>query len=256
MLSDSLNYTDPVSFQTYLPGLFITPDTTMANPGKGIMYFNLNDPSTKLSLYYHNPQNNTSNGQFDILMSGGCAKTNFFKHDYTNSIAGKALSSTAASDSIIYVQAMAGLRTQISLPYLPPNILINKAEISITQVLDPTTEDTAFHVPNQMFVLADSAQNDQLTADLLVDAPLSYGGLKTSFVNSRGQTLVTYTFSCTDVLQQMVAKLKNYNRQKSYPALYLITATSTDVADRIIAGGGNAGKATKMKLTLIYNKLP
>lgn len=249
--ADSINYTSPSAFQSFMKGLYMAPDEN--NPGKGIMYFDLAHSDSRLTLYYHNTT--TDSLQFSFLMGSGCASVNSYKHDYTGSPVEAALNSSAKSDSVLYIQSMAGVKSKITIPFLQSlgRILVNKAEVEVTQVLDPVTDDPVFSVPSKMILLgSDSLGKNTLIPDLYTTALLKYGSNKSAFVNDKGQTVVKYSFSITDQLQLVVNKLQN--GEKDY-GLFLVNYQSTELADRIVLGGANRKDAAQMKLKLTYTKL-
>ncbi len=250
--ADSVNLTSPSAFQAFMKGLYITSDEN--NPGKGIIYLDLANSDSRITLYYHNATSDSL--QFNFLMGSGCASVNSYKHDYTGYPVEAALNSSAKSDSVLYIQSMAGVKSKITVPFLQSlgRILVNKAEVEVTQIFDPVTDDSVFHVPVRMILLgSDSLGRNTLIPDLYTTALLKYGSNKFSFVNDKGQTAVKYSFSIADQLQLVVNKLQN--GEKDY-GLFLVNYQSTELADRIVLGGGNRKDAAQMKLKLTYTKLP
>ena len=247
--ADSANFITLAAFQNFFKGFYLQPNENA--PGTGMIYLNLTDADTRLTLFYHNATSDSL--RFNFGIGSGCASTNLFKHNYSNSLVNTALKNHNKSDSILYVQSMAGVKSRITIPFLKSlgHILVNKAEIEVTQVFDPMTDDSTFHVPSQMILLkADSLGKDALIPDLLTTAYLKYGGIKSTFINSQGQTVVKFTFSIADQLQLIVNnKITDYG-------FYLINYNSTETADRFVLGGNKRNDAAKMKLKLIYTKLP
>jgi len=250
--ADSTNYTSPSAFQSFMKGLYLSPDEN--NPGKGIIFLDLAHSDSRLTLYYHNTT--TDSLQFSFLMGSGCASVNSYKHDYIGSPVESALNSSAKSDSVLYVQSLSGVKSKITIPFLESlgKILVNKAEVEVIQAFNPVTDDSVFHVPERMILLgSDSTGKNMLIPDLYTTALLRYGSYKSSLVNEKGQTVVKYSFSIADQLQLVVNKLQN--GEKDY-GLFLVNYQSTELADRIILGGGNRRDAAQMKLKLTYTKLP
>lgn len=250
--TDSTDFISPSSFQSFLKGLYLSPDE--ASPGKGIVYYDIANSNSQLTLYYHNNISGNSL-KFSFLMGSGCASINSFKHDYTSSLTGSALTSSSASDSVLYVQSMAGVKSKITFPFLKSlgKILINKAEVEVTQVFDPVTDDSVFHTPARMILLGSNASGkNTLIPDLATNAFLKYGGYPSSFVNENGQTVVKYSFSIADQLQLVMSKLQNGDDDYGF---FLVTYQSTELADRIVLGGANRNDKARMKLKLTYTKL-
>lgn len=247
--SKGTNFASNAAFQTYFKGLYISTDTFQN--GKGVMYFKMSSSvsATKLTVYYHKPD--ASSLKFDFIIGTDCVVFNHYTHNYASTEIQTALQSTALSDSIVYVQSMSGVKTRITIPNLKNlgNILVNKAELEIAIPAWKIDPDSVFTSPAKMLcLLADSAGKNAIIPDQ-ISSNLTYGGNKeTTYIN--GQKVYKYKFSITEHLQDLVSgSVTDYG-------LFLLTYPSPEIADRIILAGGNRTDDLRMKINLIYTKLP
>ncbi len=247
--SKGANFASNAAFQTYFKGLLIASDTNQN--GKGIMYFKLSSSVSvsKLTLYYHKPD--TTSLKFDFIIGTDCAVFNHYNHNFVSTEIQTAFQAPAFSDSIVYVQSMAGAKTRISIPNLKNlgNILVNKAELEITVPAWKIDPDSVYACPARMICLqADSAGKNAIIPDQ-ISTHLTYGGFKeTEYIN--GQKVYKYKFSITEHMQNIVSgSITDYG-------LFLLTYPSPEIADRIILAGGNRSDDLRMKINLIYTKLP
>jgi len=240
-------FKDNASFQAYLNGLYVAPDS--ASWAKGMMYVNPRNGESSLTIYYHDA--NGSGKKFKLFMNGTAENSNYFKHNYTGMPVQTALNNPG-NDSLLFVQSMAGVKGKITVPYLHNlgNVLINKAEVEITQrVVGNETYDP----PTNMFVIAadSNGRNSVLTDQLFstgVGLP-AYGGTAVS-ETVNGVTYKRYRISIAAQLQLILNnKITDYG-------LFLVNGSSNSKAERVVVGGGNSVGSYQMKLNLAYTKIP
>ena len=215
------------------------------------MYFKIfsSVSASKLTVYYHKPD--VSSLKFDFIIGTDCAVYNHYTHNFGLTEIETAIQSSTISDSIVYVQSMAGVKSRITIPNLKNlgNILVNKAELEITVLAWKIDPDSVYASPERMLcLLADSAGKNAIIPDQ-ISSNLTYGGLKeTTYIN--GQKFYKYKFSITEHVQDLVSgSITDYG-------LFLLTYPSPEIADRIILAGGNRTDDFRMKINLIYTKLP
>lgn len=129
--SGSTTFSSNANFQSYFKGLYVRTNNGAQGSGQGgVYYFNLNDPGTKLTIYYH--QGGTAK-TYDFLMNSTCAD---FSHVAVNR-AGTAVEQVINNPSLglqdFYAQAF-GVRAKIVIPGLDQftsNQLIHRAEIHL-----------------------------------------------------------------------------------------------------------------------------
>ncbi len=247
--SKGTNFASNAAFQTFFKGLLIATDTNMV--GKGMMYLNMTSSTSasKLTLYYHKPD--VDSLKYDFIIGTDCAVFNHYTHNYNFTEIQNALQSNSMSDSIVYIQSMSGLKTKITVPNFKNlgNILVNKAELEITVPAWKIDSDSTFTCPSRMLcLLADSIGKNAIIPDQ-ISTNLIYGGFKeTKYLN--GQKVYKYKFSITEHMQNLVSgSITDYG-------LFLLTYPSPEIADRIILAGGNRSDDLRMKINLIYTKIP
>ena len=247
--SKGTNFASNAAFQSFFKGLLIEADSNIN--GKGIMYFNMTSSTSvsKLTVYYHKPD--VDSLKYDFIIGTDCSVFNHYTHNYISTEIQTTLQSTSQSDSIVYVQSMSGLKTKITIPNLKNlgNILVNKAELEITVPSWKIDPDSIFTSPSRMLcLLADSIGKNAIIPDQ-ISSNLIYGGFKeTAYLN--GQKVYKYKFSLTEHIQDLVSgSVTDYG-------LFLLTYPSPEIADRIILAGGNRSDDLRMKINLIYTKLP
>ncbi len=248
--SGTVNLTSDTTFKNYLKGLSIVPDTVNTPYAASIIYFNLLSPTSGLHLYWHTPTRDSVTFNFPITVDE--VRTNYYKHSYSGSVVEDHLiNQTAEGDSLIFIQAMGGISSRITIPnlYSLDDVIINKAELVMTQRLDPNRADSVFKPPTLILaVTKDSAGKYAVLPDELVPFPL-YGGTSSKFEIQPGDTVNQYKFNISIQVQQLLdQKITDYG-------LFIIPYKSNETADRLMAGGSLRDDAWKMKLNLIYSSI-
>jgi hypothetical protein len=249
-------FATPSTFQNFLKGLYIAPDTSNGFGG-GIMYMDLSTYSSIL-VYFKTGKSNTTIVNNEMAINSSCVITDYYKHNYKGTPVQALLNSNANNDSVLYLQSMCGLRARITIPYLQKlgKVLINKAEIEAAQLYrNPTIIDTNFSAPNNLEILTDSLNNDYLIEDFN-NGFLSYGGTKVKIPYASNDSIGEYTISLADQLQYILTgnptnTTINYSQ---FTSLFLRTYPNAEIANRIVVGGSNA-KNYKLVLHLIYTKI-
>ena len=248
--SGTANLTNDSAFKNYFKGICIAPDTIATPYGASILYFSLTSPVSGLRLYWHSP--NVAAVAYDFPITTSEVRLNYFKHNYSGTIIPQHLQNSAQqSDSVIFVQGTAGLKTRISIPALPAlsNVLVNKAELVITQELDPLKTDSIFTAPSQIVcVTQDTSGKDVTIPDNFNLFPF-FGGARITKVTLDRHTYVEYHFSIADQVQQII------DGKITDRGLFLIPYRRGETADRLMAGGALRVDNLRMKLNLIYTPI-
>jgi hypothetical protein len=235
--ADSSILSGNTNFLQFFKGINVTAQGAYGN---GISYIDLWD--SKITVYYHNSTNDSL--FFDIPISTSSAAVNHYDHQYSSTIH-QALTSTATSDSLLYIQSGAGLRVKLSIPSLdslPSNIAINKAEL----VVSVLQGDTAYGIPST--ILAQKINAAGSTEWL--DATYENGGTTTSqTLTIDGNTYTQYRFLLNKYMQDIV--LKQYPNN----GLYLTLAGASSANRVVLTNYRNADPNLRIKLNLIYSKL-
>lgn len=227
-----------------LNGLYITPSTSVnnstLNKGEGsILYLDLNDNLSTLTLFYHNDNDTNS---YSFLINSESKKFNHFEHNYTNTNIGNQLTGLVYDSSLTYIQSMGGLRTKITLPYIKnlksiDNIIINKAELVFT--VNESLNNTTPEVQNTSLTGIDQSGTAIFLADNFEGSDY-FGG-------SLDESNFTYTFNIARHIQQLL------NSEEEDYGLYLIPNGSAVSANRSII---NSAKhpSSPLKLKITYSK--
>ncbi|MFI5158287.1 MAG: DUF4270 family protein [Sphingobacteriales bacterium] len=187
---------------------------------------------------------------------------------------------TSVTDSIVYLQGLAGSRVKVSFPYLDSlfsnrnvggvnNVIINRAELVVTAILPPGSSD----LPGYLAPLPRLSLYELDIAHQRVELPDASGLSTPDGVGAFGGFFLpnlkpanTYHFLVTSYIQNRIMnKLTDYG---TYLAPIDITnTTSVDItpsaqaAARTVAGGGyvNAlgakNPSYSMKLNVIYTRI-
>jgi len=242
--------TDLEHFHQFFKGIVVGPDTLATTLSGGIMYFDLSSYYSGLLLYYHSANVDSLGKRF--LITPNVAKTNFYQHDYTGSVVEDHLKPLAhASDSTVFMQPLGGLKTRIRIPNIHnlKNVLINKAELVVTQVADAAGSDTIFKPPIQLVAVeSDFLGKDIILPDALFGFP-AFGGSQHTVTNSAGQEVAQYKFSIARQLQQII------DEESDDYGLSVILYRRGDLANRLMAEGANRADDTRLKLNIIYTPI-
>jgi hypothetical protein len=248
--SGTANLSNDTLFKQYLKGICIAPDTVATPFSASMLYFNLTSLVSGLHLYWHTPLRDS--GTYDFPIGSNEIRMEYFNHNYANStIASHLQIPSSQNDSVVFAQGAGGLKVRIMIPGLDTlkNVVINKAEIVMTQIIDPERTDSIFSTPPQIVcVTADSTGKDLVIPDALQFFP-SPGGGKITKVTLDRQTYAQYTFSVATQLQEIV------NGTTTDRGLFLIIYRRGETPDRIMAGGNNRSDNLKMKLNLVYTPI-
>lgn len=240
---DLTNFGNNDLFKNYFKGLYVRANNGFQNTNQGgIMYFDLLHENSKITTYFHNGSLKRS---FSYVVSNSeCARVNLFKHNYSSApLISSQLNNPALGQNQIYVQAMAGLRCKIEIPFLTQ--LVDSAPVSINKAEVVFHVDEPFigkYVPVErlFLILIDSTGKKVFLPDQSESANFSgsyYGG----YYDSGSKT---YRFNIAKYVQQIATKLRTNS------VLYLVPGLSYQTANRVVLKGGN-----NIEFNLTYTKL-
>lgn len=257
MASAAANSADIAAFLSSIKGLYVAPsDSTQA--GDLLSYFVLNDDGqynrASVQFFYHEQDSTEKVAHFNFT-NADCAHYNYITRNYTGFPVNDYLKSTAASDSVVFLQNEPGAAIDLKFPYLKnlPIGPVNKAEVVITMVSlssDMGASDKLFP-PAALFpvgVDANGASYTLLDRQPVTDvAPANFvdGRLKTVTIN--GITVSRYTLNIPREVQKAIVNKTDtlhlrINGTQTYPGAY-----------RLIAGGKHS--MYKVSLNISYSKL-
>lgn len=230
------------SKETFLSNMKgVNVQCTGINSGGGIITYNPNTDFSGMTLYYTDTSSGSAQPKNIAFLMSDVARSNHFVHDYTLSAVGNIFPKPSPDKA--YIQAMAGLRTKVTFPYLNSlkaimPIAINKAELVVT--LEPGSTSSLAASSSLNFARVDSAGNLLFTTDQITETA-NFGG---TLSNN------TYRFNIARYIQQLI------NGDITNDGFYLLPSFSGTSAYReVIGGGANASPSLKLKLQLTYTKL-
>ncbi|KAF0239128.1 MAG: hypothetical protein FD181_513 [Prolixibacteraceae bacterium] len=250
--ADSLMLTNNDIFLEFFKGLYIETEKQHARGGAILSLETAASGSFRGSavvLYYHNDSlkskldvNKDSVLLMPYIISSFSARVNNITHDYTETPFYHNLNSETTEDSLIYVQAMGGLKSRIIIDGLSSwkdsvNIAINKAEL-IFQIDTVASQIKKYPPPNKLlFTVVDENGKEILPKDYVFSPSFYGGGLRKNY---------TYHFNITQHLQEIIdGKTGNYG-------FFLTPAQKNNEANRVILKGSTS--KTGIKLIITYSK--
>lgn len=228
--SGSTTFSSNDEFLQFFKGLHIKTNNVIQAAGEGAaLYLDINDPSSKATIYFRQDGEPTS---YDLLMNSDCADFTKVSIDQTGTEVEQALIDSTAGQNTYYAQAF-GSRAAISIPgllNLPPNSVIHRADLSL-----PLQFQTGYkYQPGNNVSL--STRIDSLSQGLINVGVIGiYKSLEKSF-----------ELNIRDYVQSIVNKELPLTELMVSP-LYFINS-----AERIVFNGRNTINKKKPKLTITY----
>jgi len=174
-------------------------------------------------------------------MSG--AKTNNFVHEFDGYPVASQLQDSSYTDSLVSIQAMAGIKTRFDIPYLNSlkdsgNIVVNRALLTVN--LKDGSTSTYGAPPSLTIVAIDSSGSTTYFPADFYESSGFFGG------TISGQT---YTFNLTRQISRILSGAVPNN------GFYLVVSGSSIQASRAILGSGR-NATYPIKLDIYYTRLP
>ena len=263
-------YQSDSTFNNYLRGLIVEPDET----GQALIYVNLIDTATHLSLYYHTKDlKDTATKRFSpsVLSS---ASSNTILRNYQASPIPSYVASADTNQDLVFMQTTPGTYATLRIPGVErlSNRIIHRAEILMYQVPDANEQ---FLTPPNLFLAAyssDSMRRIAIPYDISFQSDGSISNLAAFGVlpkHKSGSSEAYYSFDITRYVQSIVTKqnkLHNlilfapYNQYIYpsetiiYPVLISSPGLNSVATGRVLLGGGNNSQY-KMRLHIVYSLL-
>ncbi|MDG2152724.1 MAG: DUF4270 family protein, partial [Crocinitomicaceae bacterium] len=228
--SGSTTFSSNEEFLEYFKGLYITTNNSMQMQGEGAaFYFDINDPSSKATIYFHQDTVATS---YDLLINSECADFTNVQINNSGSAADQVIQDSTLGNNTYYAQAFHN-RAAISIPgllNLPENIVIHRADLEL-----PIQFQTG-HKYQPGVNISVATRADSVSTDLLnVGVVGVYDDLNKRFnINIREytQAIANKTLPLTELVVS---------------PLYFINS-----AERIVFNGKNTINKDKPRLVLTY----
>jgi hypothetical protein len=254
-------------FNNSVKGLYITIDKSKTTgPGGVIMLA----PADSLAVYYRSVNGATIDTNVVYLAVNNLAAS--ITHTYSTTIQTE-LKDTVTPKGTVYLQGLGGLRTRIKFPHLLTNlrnslkgrknlpdsdIVLNHAELVVT--VNPGSNIPYTPAPRLTMYKLDLARQRSSVEDAVPSYPLSGGvGVFGGFYSN---TTNQYHFVLTAYLQNLLLN-KAVDYGTFIAPIDVTNTTSVDIAPtsqvgaRTVAAGGTVSTSPyKMKLNIIYTKVP
>lgn len=233
------------AFLDFFKDLYIT----VANNGQapfqgGLLYFNLISGASKLTLYYRD-QNSSSpdlTRALDFPINSNAVRYTTVEHDHAQATTNEvllALSDTVNPSSVVYVQALAGLRTVIRMPslldYQGQSKVLAKAELLLT------VDGTSYPYYPAPSLLVPFRRNESGGEAFLPDLIGGIGALDGTYRPAERE----YRFNITRFAQRVI------NGDQADPTLELVAGSGGITANRV-ALKGPAALSGAMRLRLTF----
>jgi|GEM_PF-6470021 hypothetical protein len=214
------------------------------NLSSEMLFFDLTDAATRVSIFYHNSEDDSL--QFDLLINDNTQRVNNFYHDFSStSLSLKPVNKEGFGEEINYVQGLGGMRVGLEFPYLESlkeeGIIINRAEFRIPIV--EGSNSVWEQPPSVLVVKLDSNGIASFPLDFLEEDPLNYGG-------SFSETTNRYTFN----LVRHVHSVVNEGAENGQLAI-VISGSAVRAYRSILKGSDKAIHGSdRMKMIITYTK--
>jgi hypothetical protein len=252
------------AFQNAVKGLYVTLERAQPSNAGGTLQLNLAAASSYLDVFYKAVK--------DTTIDTATARLTFPLHaaeiTRTYSAAVKAAKNPNTTQTTVYLQGLGGLRSKIAFPGLdklnPDSIVLNRAELVITPVqgsgipFAPLSKLSMYQldIANQRILIQDAN-----SSNALYQAGL-FGGF---YSRTTKEPVKAYRFVITSYIQNLIRKKTvdygtyiapiDTSEVNSTTGATAITP-SAQIAARSILIGNDKNSPYRIKLNLIYTKIP
>jgi len=228
-------------FLKFIKGFYIIADEKLNGGGIASVYLNSN--YSKVTLFYHNDEDTTYE---HFVINKNCAKYEYFDHfNYTNSDPDfynqVVLKDNTLDNQIFYLQATAGVRTEINFPYITElnkehPAAIQKAEI-IFNISD--ISDTAnYSAPLSISIVGINDKGNNAFITDSYEGDTYYGG-KYDPINNQ------YIFNITRTIQEMLLGTSKWHG-------YRIIINGEAVLGKRVIFNGNKSNVKNTRLRVYF----
>lgn len=228
--SESGSFSSNEAFLDFFKGLHIkTNNNTQLQSEGAALYIDINDPSSKATIYFKQNGEATS---YDLLMNSDCADFTHVDLDASNTSLDEVIADSTLGKNEFYAQAF-GPRAAVSIPgllNLPENIVIHRADLSL-----PIQYQTGYkYQPGNNLSVA--TRIDSSSTQL---ANIGVIGVYNSLDKN-------FNINIREYVQSIV------NKELPLTELIVSPLFFINSAERIIFNGSNTINKMKPKLTITY----
>ncbi len=254
---DSATLARDTTFYGYFNGLHLKPTTT----NQGILSFNLTDGVAGVFVYYTKNDTIKTQLKFNFRPSiSAAARVVKFEQDRKNTVVERYAKNPNLGDSLLFVQGMAGVTTQLEIPYLEnlQGAVINKAELEVRIATLPGDDLSIFKPAPQLFLYTkDDNGNVVAIDDVLIFQAIDdrnrdngktlnafYGGIP---IDGNPGEPQLYRMNISTHFQNIISKKRNN-------ILYLNIPSRQQQPQRVVLYGAKH-PLYSIKLKVAYTKL-
>jgi len=258
IFGDTSIYQDNVTFQEVFKGIHIRPTTTT---NSGLLSFDFSNTISRISLYY---KSGSELQEFQLDFNAGNARVLNLAKNQEGAFVEPFLS--GASDSLLFLQGMAGPNTEITFPDLADfeNIVVNKAELELTVATFEGNNTTLYPLTQQLIASQLDNSDGEILSDvrsaLFANAPIVteiFGGIPVVETED-GVTLTKYKINVSGFFQQIVegTSVNGFNLSSGVEqtSFYFQLPPKPSDPSRVVFYGPNH-PTHPLKLNLTYTQL-
>jgi len=241
--SGSTNLTDNDAFVDFFKGLYVT-SSPVFNEGS-IMYFDLLNTLSQMTLFYKNDENDSL--KFNFVINDNCARLNTFNHyDYLDAnyvLQQQIGGDTLLGDSILYLQSMGGTKIKLFFPTFKniqglERIALNKAELIIpVETNDLTTEQ--YPLPERLTLVRITETGEPA---FIIDQFEGESHFRGMYDANKKQ----YNFIITRHLQNIIA-----NNIQDYGLYLMVSGAAINGGRAVLRGPKHSENKITLKITYI-----
>jgi hypothetical protein len=231
-------------FKNFFKGLYICAEP--CNNSGSLVNVNLSHELSGIKLYY---KRNGEAGLFSFFVrSEETIRFGHYVHDYTSgdpNFVNQVLNQdTSLGRTMLYVQAMCGVKTKISFPNVKSlrnkKVVINKAELVIKNIGE---ELSYYPQPERLTLQTNNSSGTSIfLPDHFTSTNLAYWG------GGYDKTKEEYRFRITRYIQEVI------QRDHFEPFIYLLVEGAAANANRLILSGTNPTDPSRLRLELYYTE--
>lgn len=232
-------------FTQFIKGFFVTVDDQVIPPNNGgVHYFDPLSVNTKMTLYYTGVKDatDTLHKSFDLLINSAVESISSPTHEYTSAnveLQNQLAQNTFEAAGFAFIQAGAGLKVQVELPFLTAyssdTMAINRAELVI-----PFESNSIFPPPGRLFAIGKDADDIGYFLPDFLEGDAHFNG----YIDPINEE---YRINISRWVQQIVSGTREPGR------LELVSELAGSSANRVILSGPQH-PSRQMRVILHYTK--
>jgi hypothetical protein len=244
LLADTLDLVSNEKFLEYFKGIYITVDSVNA-PGDGaILYFNLLNSRSKVTIYYNDTLT------YNLVFNQNTGRIGNFYHNYAKSqnqnFRDQVLNNvTTIGTQNLYLQGLAGIKTIIKIPSLSDWVNTKNYAINDAKLIIPVYEslDSLLKPADKLLLFKLNEAGDVVFTDDQLEGDKYFGGSFNDNTNN-------YEFRLSFYIQDLL------NGATDYGLVLLVSGKTTNANEVSLYGTEPDGPdLPSMGLKIVYTKV-